>query len=298
MKQRGILIAEAIVASFLMLFAFVASASLFDAALRWEADSGNYRKAALVAERKMEELRAASADIAVGEAFADQIDALIAADHDEYDDAPGFAITVTALPNTHRVIPANGLTPTDGVHSPCSSFFTAPGPAGAPHSFDNRGDHQINRVYHTYPYSRPMPRSFRLVQVTVEYGGGVNPRTFELVSLIGDPLLVPTTTGSGPVKVTRVGSNSDLNSSNPNATFNQNLQTQSGAIVEEVSAIWNITPTSTGAGKLFTPNPNGTSCRLDRRTPAFADTEITLAARVRYRGVEYVGYSPTVDVQP
>ena len=166
MKPRGILIAEAVVASFLMLFAFAAAAALFDAALRWESDSGNYRKAGLVAERKMEELRAQASDIGAGGTFAGRIDGLIGGPHPDYLDAPGFTITVTSLPNRHLTIPANGLTPSDGVHSPCSTFFTAPGPPGAPHPFDPNGDHQRNRTYATYPFSRPMPQSYRLRERT------------------------------------------------------------------------------------------------------------------------------------
>jgi hypothetical protein len=300
-KNRGILIAEAVVASFLMLFAFAAAAALFDAALRWESDSGNYRKAALVAERKMEELRAEASDISSGDNFANHIDSLIAGPHADYPDAPGFSITVTPLDNVHRTITANGRTPGDGVHSPCSSFFTDPAPVGLPHPFDPTGDHQLNQIYHTYPYSRPMPRSYRLVQVSVAYGGGTNPRTFELVSLIGDPLMPPNPTVpnvNNSVVVSRVGPNSDISSASPSATYTVSVVTNSGAIVEEVSALWNITPRSTGSGDLFTLDPNGTSCRLDLGPAPYAGTEISLAARVRYRGVEAIGVSAPVGVNP
>ena len=301
MKPRGILIAEAVVASFLMLFAFAAAAALFDAALRWESDSGNYRKAGLVAERKMEELRAQASDIGAGGTFAGRIDGLIGGPHPDYLDAPGFTITVTSLPNRHLTIPANGLTPSDGVHSPCSTFFTAPGPPGAPHPFDPNGDHQRNRTYATYPFSRPMPQSYRLVQVSVAYGNGPPPRTFELVSLIGDPLppasnVVPNVNSS--VVVTRTGPGGTLTPSNPTTTFDVAVQTASGAIVEEVSAIWNITPTSTGSGRLFTLDPNGTQCRLELGPSPYAGTEISVAARVRYRGVEAIGTSANVGVSP
>ena len=71
-----------------------------------------------------------------------------------------------------------------------------------------------------------------------------------------------------------------------------------GAIVEEVSAVWNITPTSTGSGRLFTLDPNGTQCRLELGPSPYAGTEISVAARVRYRGVEAIGTSANVGVSP
>ena len=108
-KPRAVLLVEAIVASFLMLFAFIASTQLFEAALRWESAGTNVRLAAIVAERRMEEIRqwAAVNRNNLPAAWASLPGALPAT----YPDAPGFEITQEVslpvhTPNPNR--PAGG----------------------------------------------------------------------------------------------------------------------------------------------------------------------------------------------
>lgn len=296
-----------------MVFAFAAAASLFDASIRWESRSSNMRKAALIAERKMEELRGRSRDIPGVQSFDAHMTALIAGPHPPYNDAPGFIITVTELPNIHQEIPSNNLTPSDGVHSPCSLFYTTPVPAAPPnqpHPSDlpprpgiRNGDAQRNRRYDSYPYSRPMPLSYKLVKVEVEYGAGGlvgQPRNFELISLIGDPILPPDRPAENrdlTVQVTGPASGT-LSTGNPSIDLGLLVTTASGSVVEDVSAIWSITPTSTGDADLYTMNANGTQCRLLHGPLARSGTDVTIQAQVRYGGIEAIGFSPTFRVAP
>lgn len=298
-RRSGVLIVEAIVAAFLMVFAFAAAATLFDGALRWESQGANLRKATLVAERKMEELRRDCSDIPAGTTFAAHADTVLGLPVTPYPEDPGFTIEVDVLPHTNQRIQANGLTPTPGVHSPCSAFFTLPPTLPAD---DPGGDFQRNRRYQTFPYSRPMAESFRQVQVTVYYGGGTPPnsRFVRLVSLIGDPILPPSATTPNENITVRViresGSPSSLSAGSPSAFYSLEVVTNSGAEVENVAAVWNITPDSTGHARIFTMDSSGQRVRITRGNLAVGGTEVRLAAKVRYGGVEAIGISQRIRI--
>lgn len=194
-RSRAILIAESIVAAFLMLFAFAASAALFDAALRWESSGANLRRAAMIADKRMEELRQWVKGAGSSTTFPTDAEwAAQAASITSYDEAPGFEIEVTATLPKYAQLLNTTITPPDGFHSPCSSLYTpAPGTAGGvPNPSPNvpfLDDHpQFNHRYKSYPYSRSVHDSYRLVEVVVKYGAGPNPQEYRLISIIGDPL--------------------------------------------------------------------------------------------------------------
>lgn len=284
-RDRGVLIVEAIVAAFLMLFAFAASSSLFDASLRWESESGNSRRAALVAEKKMEELRALSAVVPSGSSFADVLSGLTGPQA-EYPEAPGFAMDVQIIDNAHRPVATSGLTPTDGVHSPCSSLFTAV-PTVASNPPD--GNPQLNNAYSTYPYTRTLDRGLQMVQVTVTYAGGA--RTFRLISLVGDPI---TPFDSTPdVVVTQVSGPSSLNDFTTAAEFRAQVVTGSGSEPEDVTILWGVTLDSTGSLTFLPLDSSGRTVRVKRRsiTPLGTNAQVKVQALVRYGGQEAVGSS-------
>ncbi|MFA7482610.1 MAG: hypothetical protein WC314_19035 [Vulcanimicrobiota bacterium] len=315
---KGVLIAEAVIACFLLIFAFLAAASLFDASLRWESSSSNERKAALLAERKMEEIRAAASQVPSGTTFGDHIDSILALAHDSYSDAPGFDFEVVVLPNHHEPIPTSGFTPEDGVHSPCSQMYTEPSnpgstsrTSGAPaydidpaSAFNLAGDFQKNERYDTYPYSRSMPNSFRLVRVRVLFGSGGN-RMAELISLIGDPILPPnkpTTNVNDTLRVTPTGGvNIGLNGSQ---VFGTTVTTANGSIVEDVSCLWSIHPISSGTADLYVLNAGGTQVLVRARTAASGyhnglsqgGTNFVLFPQIRYEGIEARALSGDVNL--
>lgn len=291
----GILIVEAVVAAFLMVFAFLASASLFDASLRWESQSGNTRLAALIAERKMEELRAQCSLVPSGTTFAAHADAVLAGPHLPYSESPGFTFTVRVLPNSHDTVSTSGETPDDGVHSPCSTVFTRPtNPASTDRTnppyplidpptspFNEAGDFQKNGFYSTYPYSRAMPNSYRLVQVTVNYGTGGG-RRFDLVSLISDPIPPPPLN----FEVVRTAGNSALPGTGSFSEYEIRVTAQNGSQVEDVSAVWSVHPLATGTVDVFCLNASGTKVRVRRNSYSRNGTTAVLFPQIRYHSVE------------
>lgn len=304
-SKRGALIAEAVVASFLLVFAFLAATSLFDASLRWESQSSNLRHAALVAERKMEEIRALSARVPSGSTFAEHIDSIINSSHEPYDDAPGFTFSVTVLANRHKKVETSGVTPTDGVHSPNSTFYTEPTnpnatrrhlppPSGPPYgAIDPDGDFQRNSTYNTYPYSRAMPNTYRLVKVTVNYSAN---SSYDLVSLIGDPILPaariePNTNQTVNVELLEGSTSIHLTGT---AVLGVKVKTLNGSIVEDVSCLWGIHPTKgDGTVDLFALDGAGTRVRVVPRTQAFgfpplskAGTTVVVTPQIRYGGIK------------
>lgn len=305
MKRKnpsGILIVEAIVASFLMVFAFLASASLYDAALRWETQSGNMRKATMVAERKMEELRAVSAQVPSGKSFADHFDSLIPTSPESID---GFEVTTTVLPNHHEKVKTSGYTPPDGFYSPCSTLYTEPDNPGstsrnaAPYNFDSgtlfdpaprgAGDFQLNNLYQTYPYSRTMNKTYRLVKVSVNYGAR-NGQPVELVSVIGDPILPLKDTSPNPnidvsMKVTPAGV-FGLAGANNFLDFSFTLTAANGSVIEDAACLWSVHPLSSGTGDLFVMDGIGSKVRVRRSDLSRNGSKIILFPRVRYRGVD------------
>lgn len=315
MKKKlssGVLIVEAVIAAFLMVFAFAASASLFDASLRWESFSSNQRKAALLAERKMEEIRARATAIPSGQTFAQHIDSVIGGTHNPYPDAPGFEFTVTTLRNRHLRVPTSGFTPTDGVHSPCSVLYTQPDNPGTtnritpaynidpPTPFDpnGAGDFQKNNFYDTYPYSRSMANSYRLVKVTVSFGTNGD-RTVDLISLIGDPILPPNRPADNlndTVNVVRTAGNNVLSGASDFAEYEIRVTTASGAVVEDVSALWSVHPLSTGSVDIFCLNASGTRVRVSRNRFSRNGTRARLFPKIRYEAEEARGLSEFINL--
>lgn len=305
----GVLVVEAIVACFLMVFAFAASASLFDASLRWESSSSNIRKATLLAERKMEEIRARSSLVPAGSTFADHIDDIISGPHPAYSDSPGFDFDVRVLDNEHRIVPTSGLTPSNGVHSPCSTFFTRPTNPGSlsraaqPYAFDDEGDFQKNARYETFPYSRAMPNTFRLVQVTVSYGSGGN-QEMQLISLIGDPILPPRRVTppaenlNNTLRVELESGPPNLNSVNAVADYRIVVTTANGSVVEDVSALWSIHPLSSGTADIFPLNASGTRVRISRNNLSRGGTSFRLFPQIRYEGIEARATSAVIGISP
>lgn len=295
-NPQGVLIAEAILAAFLMLFAFAASSSLFDAALRWEAESGNNRRAAMIAEKKMEELRSLSSAVPSGSSFADVLAGLTGAQPD-YPEAPGFTIDVQIIDNIHRQVLTSGLTPPPGVHSPCSSMYTnPPDPNNLTPPLANGPDNnpQFNHQYKTYPYTRHLSRSLQMVQVTVTYAGGT--RDFRLVSLLGDPI---TPFRNPPeVRVTISGPNSLSNGSTTTELIAQ-VVTSSGSEPNDVTVLWGLANESTGSLKLVPLDSSGRRLQVKRRmevTPSGSSATARLQALVRYGGQEAVGISPPISL--
>lgn len=304
----GVLIVEAVVASFLMVFAFLASASLFEASLRWESQGANMRKAALAAERKMEEMRAAAANVPSGQTFAQHIDAIIAGPHPNIE---GYPVVVTPLPNHHEQVTTSGYTPTDGFHSPCSTLFTAPdNPASTsrnapPYNFDSgtpldpaprgAGDFQLNNLYETYPYSRAMPNSYRLVKVSIDYGAR-NGLPLDLISVIGDPILplANTTPNINVSMAINPGGPVSVGAGSQDFTFT--LTAANGSIIEDAACIWSIHPLSGGTADLFTRDAIGSTVRVSRNGLSRPGTDLRLFPKVRYQGVDVRAISGDVSL--
>lgn len=291
--KRGILIVEAIVAAFLMLFAFAAACSLFDASLRWEAESGNLRRANMVAEKKMEELRALTQSVPSGRSFSQVLQDLVGPQA-EYEEAPGFSIMVSILPNSHDIVPTSGLKPTDGVHSPCSSMYTEQPTSGENPPDDNP---QLNNLYRTYPYTRHLQDSLKLVEVSVSYGSNSQP--VRLVSLLGDPVAPLSSSPSAEhVKVTKVSGPDDLNGSDT-AIYTAQVVTAGGSHPKDVTVLWSLSLQSTGSLTFLPLDSSARQVKVERRTtltPAGSDAKVRLQALVRYGGREVTGLSPTIDL--
>lgn len=289
LAPRGMLLMEAIMASFLMVFAFLAAVKLYGASLQWEASTGKVRLATLVAERKMEEIRAQSAQIPSGSTFRAHLQGLTNGTDSSYADAPGLIVNAKRIDITHEEVDSSGLTPTEEIHSPSSTFYTEPnGGTGPPYPSDPLGDYQLNATYESYPYSRRMPHSFRLIQVTVRWGTGVNDNV-KLLSLIGDPVPPRKNTGATDFNETAVivkesGPN-NLTGATP-AVYTLEVTARDGAVVEDVSVLWGIDPDGDGTADLFALNAAGTRVRVTRPASAESGQQFRLLAQVRYKGVE------------
>lgn len=283
-------------ACFLMVFAFAASAVLCDASLRWEARSSTIRRAALVAERKMEEIRARASTIPVGVSFAQHLDGILTGPHPEYADAPGYRFNVRSVRNRHKRVKTSGFTPTDGVHSPCSNFYTEPANPGSTNRMnppygvqDPGGDFQKNATYSSYPYSRYMSETYRLVQVTVRFGSGADQKV-ELVSLIGDPIAPPEYPAGDnlnrTLRVVRESGPAGLSGPSSAAVYRIEVVTASGSKVDDVSAIWSIHPLSSGSADIFPLDAKGSRVRVTRNGFSQNGTSFRLFPQIRYGGRE------------
>ena len=283
--KKGLLIVEAVVGSFLMLFAFIAAAQLFDASLRWETGSSNARLAALVAERRLEELKGWVDLECETKAFKDlDWTSKEVTDEPDPEDAAFLVHIRTGLPTytQPRSDTGRGVIP-PGLHSPSSQLY-ARAPAG-----QNAQKHEF---WLTYPYSRDLSDSARLVQIRVTYGSAG--QVYELVSLVGDPIAPA---GVEPVvdfpafPVVISGPNS-IGTPSSTEIYDVQVQLPGGDPIDEVVSLWSLAPTSTGTGKIRALDPNGSRVEVTRSPliPAGSSLKLILAARVRYRGQELIGY--------
>ncbi|MCA9792870.1 MAG: hypothetical protein KC910_13780 [Candidatus Eremiobacteraeota bacterium] len=157
-RQRGVTLAEAIIAIFLIVAGFVVMAALFDTALRYQARIEADQTAILVAESRMEEVRGWN-DQVHGSGGATQFSNWAAVQGTGPDpNYPGYNVTVTVDPGE--------------LYSPCSLFEL---------QFPNN-------------QRRWMRNSARTVTVQVDYNG----RSFSLVSLIAQPTKEPGTVSVSP----------------------------------------------------------------------------------------------------
>ncbi len=243
----------------------------------------------MLADKVMEELRARSAVVPSGQTF-DTVLAGLAGPQPADADAPGFSIDVSLLPNTHRPVVSSGLTPTNGVHSPCSSFFTQ-----VPTVTDNEpdGNPQLNNEYNTYPYSRHLSRSLQLVQVTIRWGAS---QEYRMVSLLGDPVtpFAPART----VEVTRVAGPNSLNDFTTSAEFTAQVVTSSGSRPQDITVLWGLSLDSGGSLVFLPLDSSGRRVRVTRRalTALGTGTQARVQALVRYGGQEAVGFSDPISL--
>ena len=276
-------------AAFLMIFAFAASSSLFHAALQWESQGSNVRRAALVAEKKIGEIRAWSEEFHTTHSFDEGWDSIDGV-QPEYPEAPGFEITVIADLPTYDPNPTTGLTPPPGLYGPTSHFWaTVPGIPALPNDFANP---QKNPTYSTFSRARTFDKSVRRVQVVVRYGLA-NSRVFRSVTLVGDPIV--SNGGSDPaITISPVIPGPSSVSVGSPADYSVKVEVQ-GHEVPDVVCLWGVDPDSTGAVFVKPTDANGRGARVFR--PSFGNPGTTrLAVRLRYRGQEYTKFSDSINV--
>ena len=296
-QYSGALLAEAVVASFLLIFAFLAASSIYDASLRWSQETTQYSEAALLAERKMEEIRCLISPGASG-SLRENLDAIIE-DHETsfYSDAPDYKVEVKRIDYVHTgvkspvyVHTAKLLIPEKGVISPCSSLFTKPDNdnvkvrslTSPPYLPDPRGDYQRNETFLSYPYSRDFTDSYGLVRVRVSFAAGYQ-KHFELISLVGDP-----TIGAKPADpdinktVTIVGPDS-LGSAGSADDFEIKVVNANKDTVTDVSAKWSFPAVL----EVFALNAKGNKVRVTNNSDPENNPEYAvLSATIRYNGLE------------
>ncbi len=275
-----------------MLFAFAAAGQLFDASLRWESDATNRRRAAMVAERKMGDLRAWAEDYFSTHSFDDgggwssQVGGPFS-----YPDAPGFEIMVAASPAQYLTPNPIKPNPPPGFYSPSSHFhWVAPAlPA----------NQQRHPLWLTYPYSRDVSESMRRVEITVNYGNN-NSRQYQLVTVISDPISRPRPTPSVqyPQEPVRILGPGNISVGNP-AEYQAELILPNGQPITDVTFLWWIEPVSTGAVTLLPMDPQANQVRITRDgllTPAGSNATVILGAKCVYRGQEIVGYTGNISL--
>jgi hypothetical protein len=288
--RSGTLIVEAVVASFLMLFAFMAATQLFDASLRWESGSINNRLAALVAERHLEELRGWVDEQCQTTPFGSLAWASQEITNAPDNVMPDFVVTVrTDLPVCTQPDPATGRGAIPvGLHSPASQLF-AEAPPGA------NGQKHPNWL--TYAYTRSLDQSLRRVQITVNYGNG-SERQFRLLSLLGDPVApaAPTAAGTFPDTPVRISGPSSIPVGSPQQNFQVVVRLPSGQSLNDVTAVWTVDASSTGSASIRPVDAQASEVVVTRSPNAPAGSRLRLAAKVRYRGQELIGYSSEISL--
>ena len=283
-SPHGMLLAESIVASFLMLFAFIAATQLFDASLRWESSSTNERLAAMVAERRLEDLRGWVAQQCKSTGFDSLNWTAQEVVDDSYPESPGFLITVntTAQIEHTPARPATGrVDPAPGFHSPSSVLY-----ATAPNAND---DQQRDQEWQSFPYSRVLTDSARMVQITVNWAD--DRYEYRLVSLLTDSIEQAATPSAdfttSPVVVSGPGSVSVGSSTD----YSVEVRLPNGQPIPDVTTLWSVRPTSAGSASLRPLDSSARTVRVTRQS----NGAIVLVAKVRYRGKEIVGYSNVIN---
>ncbi len=291
---------EAVMASFLMVLAFLVAVKLYGASLQWEASTGKIRQASMLAERKMEEIRARSLTIPGGSTFSAHLDGIIGGSHLPYSDAPIFRFEVTPVDNIHKEVESSGFIPPDGIHSPGSTFYTRPDGSATPYSSDPQGDYQWNATYESYPYSRRMPQSYRLVQVDVRWNS--DPKDYvRLISLIGDPILPPRDTTPNPnlnqtLSVVKESGPNNLTGTGASAIYRIEVYANNNSQVQDVSAVWSLHPLNDGTADLFTLDSSGTRVRVSRSSSSKNGTSLRLYPQIRYHGKEARAIGPVISL--
>jgi hypothetical protein len=139
-----------------------------------------------------------------------------------------------------------------------------------------------------------MDGSARLVEVTVRYGTG-NGREFKVVSLLADPIAPALAPDSdydpSPVVVSGPGSLGGAP-----ATYDVEVRLPNGQPIPDVTVLWSIEPESTGAAVIRPLDAKGSQIELTRDPNSTPGSRIVLAAKVRYRGREIVGYSNPINL--
>lgn len=297
-RSRGLLIAEAVVASFIMIFAFIAAARLFDASLKWEAEANALRTATFVAEKRMEQLRVWAETEFANKAFDDPSgwpSQVIPPTPDP--DTPSILVQVEVsepvylAPHAFRPAPANAP-PSPGLYSPTSHFYS-PYPA-------NTQNFQRHHQWLTYPYVRDLSSSCRRVEVTAFFGdSGTN--EYKLVALISDPVARPRATTAGafpkfPVKIETVPPGITSISSSADVVFSVALEGAGGQDIPDVTALWSVDPESTGSVIIRPLDATARTVKVERLDVSVPGSTVRLAAKVRYRGKEIVGYSDLINL--
>jgi hypothetical protein len=288
LSARGVLIAEAVVAAFLMVFAFAASSALFNAALQWETQSNSVRRAALLADKELEKVRAWSRAYHQTHSFSDGWVAPVTGIQASDVDSSGFEVEIVADQPFYRQNPNTGATAPRAIHSPTSHFYEPlPAVAAFPKDFANQ---QKNLYYQTFSYVRSFPASARRVQAIVRYGSEGD-KEFRAVTVITDPMarLTPSVTFNrtqGPVSLSAASRAADY----------EVVVTAGGHRLEDVVCLWGVDPESTGAVIIKPMDANGRQARVIRDTWAVSGTTTRLAVRMRYRGVEYTFFSDPINI--
>lgn len=294
-RPRGVLMIEGVVAAFLMVFAFAAATALFDASLKWETQGSNTRRAALVAEKALGELRAWSLTTHSNSNFDAGWSSRTGV-RPEYPEAPGFQVEVIADQPVHGQNPTTGHTPPPGVYSPASHLWMPPNDPVAdprpsdplpplPVDFENP---QRDKQYGTFARVRSFPKSFRRVQIVVRWD--VPQKEYRLVSLVGDPI----TPITKQVTFNRTAGPSSL-SAGQAADYSVSLRDAGGHVIEDVVCVWGVDPLGTGALVVKPIDSNGRTARVWRDDNAQSGST-RLMVRLRYRGEEFTGYSNPISV--
>ncbi|MBI3929356.1 MAG: hypothetical protein HY319_27665 [Armatimonadetes bacterium] len=281
---RGLSLVETIMATFLLVSGFVVTAVLYHTSLRYASAVERQQLALLVAENKLEEIRAWSRDVhgtGGSESFGDDVswntyDGAVETDPDH----PEFTVRVQA--NRHSLF------------SPSSQFeqvrFSA-----------QEGETETDPPDFGDP-RKGFTNSTRRVEITVEWGPGPREEV-RLISLVGDPVrdfeaseeaitigMNPSTTTLAPgedIRLTAVAKDT------------------SGQEIPDAVFTWYVEPDGAAAGTLIYDAGDSASCRfvnqilIEEADPdliTYAPGTVRIGARARLGGEEAVGWTPMLTL--